>query len=248
MKNYMEVQRQFIPMRNLPAAQEKLIESVRPAVCKMAGRLKRRFNLDNDQTKDLIQSGLISVWKAIQSYDPELGAFATYVLTRARWAMRSDVGQILGVVRIPHDAWFKGARHNASRPRGSSKQQEARWAEFLPPVEQDLGERYDLSRLSQRLRQGVQRLPPKMRMVLEMELQQGMTQVEIAEVLKVKRQRVGQIRARAMTLLGGFFLHGKIVPLSVDHMRRAPSIENVVQLLQQQLAQAEQNRALAAAG
>lgn len=59
-----------------------LVEQNQGLVHHVINRFFRRYLADED---DLVQEGLIGLWKAIQTHDPEKGQLSTWACKRIRW-------------------------------------------------------------------------------------------------------------------------------------------------------------------
>lgn len=65
----------------------------------VAGRVRRRFQLDVDRD-DLVQLGMLGLCEAADRYDPDSGvALSTFAYTRIRGAILDGVGRMTGVKR-----------------------------------------------------------------------------------------------------------------------------------------------------
>jgi RNA polymerase sigma factor (sigma-70 family) len=204
----------------------------RRLVMRVVQRVWHHRNQISHEFDDLVQEGLIGVAHAITMYDPQIGAFSTYVV---RWAVQAVMRAIDGtgqLVRRPH--WVAQALRDlhAGRPLSRSRREvaEQQWS-GLVSLDRNIGdgespmtllevfrmeqpgaaEEVERSELCDLVARALASLNERERAVVEMRFRSDMTLRETGAALRVgrgpvSRQRTEQIEKLALAKLRRWFL------------------------------------------
>jgi RNA polymerase sigma-70 factor (ECF subfamily) len=141
--------------------------------------LAQRLTANATLAQDVVHDAFMALWRAPEAYDPERGAFRTYLLAL-----------------VHHRAVDVIRREERLRARSEK-------AANLEPVESEdvadaVTEESFLVVRRQQVREALTELPPDQRRVLEMAYFEGKTQVQIAEELQIP---LGTVKTRTFTAL-----------------------------------------------
>lgn len=145
--------------------------------------------------QDLVQVGAMGLERARDTYDPERGAFATYAAWWIREAIHGEIARSAKVVYLPRRVYQRrrhaGALPSSLRLDDSSTPRTLRapTAEIESELDQD------------RARRALDALKPRERRVIEATFWDELGTNAIARELGVTKQRIQQIRAKAMAKL-----------------------------------------------
>lgn len=165
------------------AARERLIACYQPLVFKEATRLQRQEHL----LLDLVQEGSVGLIEAAERYDYTRGvAFSLYARHRIRGRMLDYLERNGMEVPVPSAIW-----------------EDTLATEERTAAPTDAFERADRGLLWEEVRQALDRLPPKERLVVESIYIGEREPKEVADALAVSRTYIYQLQKKGIRRLRG---------------------------------------------
>ncbi len=178
------------------AALEAEIDQWRHLVWYVVNRIRPRLPVSVSE-EELFSAGMFGLMKACRSYDPARGAiFKTYAYHRIRGAILDELRRLDFLPRSLRDR-AREAGEEAPSVLGIPTDEDGN--ESLPAVAADAGtERSDLHAV---LLVEIERLPDKMRLVMQLYYQENLKMRDIGERLRLTESRVSQIHSNAVARL-----------------------------------------------
>lgn len=139
--------------------------------------LARRFSADHADAEDAVQEIFVDIWRSAARFDPERSAENTYITMIARRRLidrRRRRDRRLQPGTLPDDSLTPGAERS---------------------------DHYELVDEAQRAQDAMQRLRPEERQVLDLAINHGLTQTEIAATTKMPLGTVKTHARRGLTRL-----------------------------------------------
>lgn len=99
-----------IAAKSDPKAMDRLLRANRGLVCRIASKYQGRGMSRRDE--DLVQLGMIGLWRAVETFDPDRGSFSKH----AGMAIRREITH-RSVDKHTHRLSKRGAQASAARPR-----------------------------------------------------------------------------------------------------------------------------------
>lgn len=178
------------------AALEAEIDQWRHLVWYVVNRIRPRLPVSVSE-EELFSAGMYGLMKACRSYDPARGAiFKTYAYHRIRGAILDELRRLDFLPRSLRDR-ARESGEDAPSVLGIPTDEDGN--ESLPSATGETGaERSDLHAA---LVREIERLPEKMRLVMQLYYQEGLKMRDIGERLRLTESRVSQIHSNAVARL-----------------------------------------------
>jgi RNA polymerase sigma factor (sigma-70 family) len=150
---------------------------------------------------DSFQEGLLALWKASQKFDPARGfEFATYATKCIRLTVRTKRRNARGIPaetqRLHPEALAVAHPEQYARFKDGSDA-----AAHVPSPHAGPARSAEAREISAQVRKAINRLPVKERIVIELLVFQEWKQSEVAALLHLSKQRIGQLKASAVRRL-----------------------------------------------
>ena len=208
--NILSVEEEAILAQKIKQGDQRALDKLTRACLKFVVSLANQYKGRGADIGDLIGEGNMALIKAATKFEPNRGCrFVSYATPFIRRAMEDAIGQMTSLYRIPSDM-DSPAERKRSTPLSMDAPLGGRENVNLLSVVEDTsspipGEDQETADLHEQLQLCLPKLNDRERMVVSMIYginTDKRTMAEIGEVMGLKRERVRQIRDKAMRKVG----------------------------------------------
>ncbi len=176
-----------------------------------------KFNLPHEMRDDMLQCGKIGLHLAMQTYNPEKGAWSTWMIMYIRREMMNYINNQMRTVRLPESQINK--THSKHNPDGitsilvtsldqpiSEEEGPITYADALPDKDEPIGFEFDdYNPIKSLLKKYLSQLKPAYQQIISMRYNAEKTFTEIAEELQITKEAVRDKHDRAIIQLQELF-------------------------------------------